>query len=591
MSLEADLASFQEITSCKDRDQALAILTSHDFDLEESITYFFDHSSAIESADGKRRSRSDRSRNRPPNTTTNSILFTVDELRMMNLLEPPRKPVVTIDSAPSHIIQRIVSFLKLRDAVKLGLTSKRYQVIMEDAGFWHRMYWRVCAPQPRLFWNYRAEDCPHDLPTGVSDDNVRLLCLNALNESSRWLSSKPASVARLFEYQVRGPAAVRTDSVKKSKSPLKGDETDRITAADVRGMWAAYTTRSHKLHIRDARNGRLIRTTDTEHAEISSMQFVDYSNSSSVVLMAGSKDGSVTFWNLQSSKDPFFDKQMHDRPVHALSCGREWTFSGGVEGNVYGYHLPSLMQSTVDQSSGIAVWNPNVNFGSVECMLLSQDESMIVIGGGDRALSILQTPIVENGRFSVRADQHELVARNRLEGHSNLVLDMCWVQNGSVFASCGRDHSARVWSVRNGSCLASFERHSNMVNQVRSMDSLKLFTACEDKLVRRFDIEYSTLEAKYACGNFGPSMMEVDRTRLVTASTREPFLHVFDPRSEKRAGYLFPNASPTLETRLDGQPLGNISVMRILDDRRLLVGHKDGALYVYDFRMMQPVRT
>eukprot|EP00762_Andalucia_godoyi_P006971 ANDGO_07666.mRNA.1 F-box/WD repeat-containing protein pof1 len=582
-SSKEEIATFCEITSCRDSDQAFAILESFDGDLEAAIAYYFDNEKAISKAGKPKLKRGGLVSG--GGGEHDSVLFAQTELAEMNLILPSRS-IGMMDLMPFVLVQRVISFLKVRDFARFCATAKHYQTLIHDPAMWEKFYWRLCAPSSRLFWNFTEQECPHELPEGLHAGDVRSMCMRFLNESNGWLSSRPAKVTALFEYANKGPADLRDESTKKSKSPYKADESERITALHARGMWCAYASRAHKMSIRDTRNGKLIRVGDTAHAEISALEFTQYqspnASAGSVILMGGSKDGSVMFWDLQNAKDPLVDSQMHTRPVHAIKCGRQWGVSGGVDGAVFGYYLPGLIGSQEPPNNSF--WRFAENVGSVESILLDTEESFVVVGGTDRSLSVFPFPHVVDGRLVPSPLEQQLP--QTLVGHTASVVDMCWVRGSRIMASCAKDHSARVWDLSTGQCMALFDRHANMVNKVRSVDSIKLFTACEDKLVRRFDIEYAQLEAKYACGNFGPAMMEVDRMRIVTASTREPFLHIFDPRSEKRAGYLFPNAALTLGTRADGQPLGNVSEMRILDDTRLLVGHKDGAVYLYDFRRM-----
>jgi WD40 repeat protein len=460
---------------------------------------------------------------------------------------------------------------------------------------WQPIYNKLCPSNSRQFWSQSAADAlvfqrqtaGATLPT--SPNNVvdyRLACLEFLSHSHRWLTPCPSKTVALHDQALKS-VDFRPESQKKSKSPFKTDEGGRILAMAMAprssNMWCALATKDHKLHLRDARSGRLLRCTEVHHSGITQLEFSNCSASQakSSLLVGASRDGSILLWDVQAAKDPVVEYDLHTRPVHSLAVSDNWCLSGGVDGGVYALHLPSAL-------TGKQSYTPlclQGGGGTVESLLLWDGaEGVAVAAGLDRVISVWSLP-----GFSPPAD---VVHHNatRLEGHTRDVTDMCWISSTSptLFASCGRDNTARVWNLAEQRCVTVLDRHSSAINRVVAVDESKLFTACDDRLIRRFDIETGVLESTYTAGAHGVTMMAANRHRIVAANPRENVLYLFDPRSAKRAGVLTPGATgPAALSSSASSAVSNVSTMRIVDEDRLLVGHKDGAAFMYDFRRLK----
>lgn len=84
---------------------------------------------------------------------------------------------------------------------------------------------------------------------------------------------------------------------------------------------------------------------------------------------------------------------------------------------------------------------------------------------------------------------------NKLEGHSNSVFTVLFVNNGKYLISGGRDAMLRVWEVASGKLLDSIAAHLSTINHLIALPELKLIaTAGRDKSIKLWDAQ--TLELK-----------------------------------------------------------------------------------------------
>jgi WD40 repeat protein/serine/threonine protein kinase len=75
-------------------------------------------------------------------------------------------------------------------------------------------------------------------------------------------------------------------------------------------------------------------------------------------------------------------------------------------------------------------------------------------------------------------------------GHTGRVLKATFSQDGKRLASCGNDHTARVWDVHAGQSVATFDGHNSSVwGLAFSRDDKRVATGAGDKTVRVWDAE------------------------------------------------------------------------------------------------------
>src|SRR5581483_6398508 len=140
-------------------------------------------------------------------------------------------------------------------------------------------------------------------------------------------------------------------------------------------------------------------------------------------LFAASGDGSVHMWELPSRKEVYTWKGLHKGGIWgmALSPDGSTLCTGGQD------HLAHV----VDVET-FAVLHDLAHPADINGVIFSEDNQHVLTGCGDAAIRVFD---VESGK--------EL---SQLKGHTaGSVTDLCFAPGGKVLASCGMDHTVRLW--------------------------------------------------------------------------------------------------------------------------------------------------
>lgn len=122
------------------------------------------------------------------------------------------------------------------------------------------------------------------------------------------------------------------------------------------------------------------------------------------------------------------------------------------------------------------------------CMAISPDEKTMAIG--TQAGEILLLPIAEGG------------LNGTLQGHTQMVNQLCYSPSGQYLASAGNDRTARLWTMAApGSVPIALTDHADWVWSVGfSQDGGTLYTGCADGLVKAFPLSLDALADKFCNG-------------------------------------------------------------------------------------------
>ena len=158
--------------------------------------------------------------------------------------------------------------------------------------------------------------------------------------------------------------------------------------------------------------------------------------------------------------------------------------------------------------------------GPVSCVDMRAD-GMLASGGYDANVLLWSAA----GRTSLR-----------LAGHRALVNDVRFAPDGARVASASSDHTARVWDIATGDCLALLEGHRDDVNGVAwSPDGSCVATASFDGSARVFDAGSGAClaELRGHDGDVNGVAFHPDGSLLATASD-DGTVRLFTPAGEPR---------------------------------------------------------
>ncbi|KAI8344553.1 WD40-repeat-containing domain protein [Chlamydoabsidia padenii] len=116
--------------------------------------------------------------------------------------------------------------------------------------------------------------------------------------------------------------------------------------------------------------------------------------------------------------------------------------------------------------------------GSVLCLAVALDQSFFVSGSSDATLICWSLP--------------DMTPRQRLEGHSNGVLDVCLVNKdttGGWIVSSSRDTTVRVWDMETGRPVHRLAGHHGPVNALEHIkDTSQVISASGDATLKLWDV-------------------------------------------------------------------------------------------------------
>ena len=181
-------------------------------------------------------------------------------------------------------------------------------------------------------------------------------------------------------------------------------------------------------------------------------------------LVTGGGDGKVFLWDIKTGKqlrqfkghrnDPVFDIVISNDQQKVASCG--W------DGNVIVWDI-----KTGEQIS-------NIYLGNVAAYTLSfsTNDVYVLLGKLDKTLELWEI------------DSKQMV--KAFLGHTEIVRDMLWLNDGSGFYTTGQDGYTILWDFYSGLIKQKIKQKQS-VNAVQLLDEKRLITACDDRVIRIWD--------------------------------------------------------------------------------------------------------
>ncbi|KAI8640436.1 WD40-repeat-containing domain protein [Parasitella parasitica] len=115
----------------------------------------------------------------------------------------------------------------------------------------------------------------------------------------------------------------------------------------------------------------------------------------------------------------------------------------------------------------------NEHEGSILCICVSKDRSILLTGSSDSTCAVWSLP--------------DLVPIRKLRGHEHSVLDVCFV-SGKRIVTASKDSTLRVWSQETGQELLQMVGHSNSVNAVEAVGEDRVVSVSGDATMKLWNI-------------------------------------------------------------------------------------------------------
>ncbi|CAO0793058.1 unnamed protein product [Mucor circinelloides] len=253
-----------------------------------------------------------------------------------------------------------------------------------------------------------------------------------------------------------------------------------------------------------------------------------------------------------------------------LKLGRRW-LTGKVNTRFLQGHSDSIYcLAWIDQDTLVSgsrdktlkVWNiktnqcirtvENEHDGSILCMRVNKDRSILLTGSSDATCTIWSLP--------------DLAPIRKLRGHGHSVLDVCFV-NSNRIVTASRDHTLRLWNQDTGEEILQMLGHTNSVNAVETVDEHRVVSASGDATLKLWDVATGECIRTMQGHRLGLACVRYDGQRLYSGGL-EGKIKVWDVESGECINTL----------------LGHVGMIRSLDcvQGRIVTGSYDRTLKVWD---------
>lgn len=210
--------------------------------------------------------------------------------------------------------------------------------------------------------------------------------------------------------------------------------------------------------------------------------------------------------------------------------------------------------ATIQTSGRQVVFNPDGNF--------------VLAATSDNAAHLLET------------DGTEL---KKLVGHEGRIIGAAFSPDGELVATASLDHTARIWSVRDGSTVAILRGHGDQLTEVAfSPDGQSLLTASRDGTVRIWSVPDGT-ERVVLRGHTGAvtsAQFSPNGLYVLTASTQDGTARLWAARTGREMAVL---ASPKKESK---RPAPTLAAAFNSDGTRVVI-----VSYGEDVRLIRVFQT
>lgn len=181
-------------------------------------------------------------------------------------------------------------------------------------------------------------------------------------------------------------------------------------------------------------------------------------------LVTGGGDGKVCLWDMKTGalirqleghrNDPIFDVVISNDQQKVATCG--W------DGNVIVWNIATGEQISKMYLGNVAAYS----------LSFSTNDVYLLLGKLDKTLELWEI------------DSKQMV--KAFLGHTDIVRDMLWLNDGSGFYTTGQDGYTILWDLYSG-LIKQKTKQKQSVNAIKLLDDKRVITACDDRVIRIWD--------------------------------------------------------------------------------------------------------
>jgi WD40 repeat protein len=217
------------------------------------------------------------------------------------------------------------------------------------------------------------------------------------------------------------------------------------------------------------------------------------------VLLSGSKDGVVRFWNVLENYKFIKEMKIADAPITAISFNHAGTL----------FAVGSLQKLFIyDVATGkLVAKKKNAHLSFVKSANFSPDDKWIVTSSWkEDALKVWSAPDLK---------------KSNVFAEKTWTDEACFSPDGKFIVSCNHDNVCKTWDVATGNINRIFAGHEDWVYAVRISSDMKfMLSGSFDNTLRKWDFTTGKLLATYEGHKNGISYMTLspDNSTAVSGS-------------------------------------------------------------------------